>query len=301
MAKFKPLLAAKMPEGQTVEEIVKTLEYPLYASPKLDGIRVLRPDEVPLTRKLKKVPNRFITEKLSHRRYEGFDGEILTVDSVDKKAFRKTTSGVMSHKGEPDFVWYVFDLCNMSDRPFEYRYNELKARAEDTKYAELVKQTLIKTPGGLLVFEKECLELGYEGSIIRSRDGKYKFGRSTWKQGILRKLTRTIREEGTIVGYEERMHNGNEAVEDELGRMKRSSHKANKTGRGDLGAFIVKHPRYKKPFSVGSGYDDKERAKYWGIRDKMIGKTMTFEHRPYGDYDAPRFPVFIGIRDKRDM
>lgn len=297
---FKPLLAAKMPQDKTVEEVVKELQYPLLASPKLDGIRVLIHEGEVFTRKLKLVPNKHIRSCLSTREYAGLDGEILTTGADDAFAFRKTTSGVMSREGEPDFLFHVFDHL-YTDGGFWKRYKELKKRVKDLDHVKLVKHELLETPLDLLEYEEEMLEAGYEGVMIRSLDGHYKFGRSTWREGILRKLTRTTREEAVVIGYEERMHNANEAKRDEIGRLKRSSHKENKIGRGDLGSLIVESPAYNKSFSIGTGFTDSERAQLWRNPAKLLGRVVTFEHRPYGNYDVPRFPAFIGFRDKRDL
>lgn len=293
---FKPLLAAKMPKDESVEDVVKNLLYPLYASPKLDGIRVIVRDSKVYTRKLKLLPNRFVQDQLGTTLYEGLDGEIMTADSTDAQAFRKTTSGVMSRAGEPNFVFHVFDDLTQQDKPFSQRYSSLTKRLSAEGRVRVVEHVFVTNASQLIRYEEEMLKQGYEGVMIRRPDGGYKFGRSTWREGILRKLTRTIREEARIVGYEERMHNANEAKRDELGKMKRSSHKANLSGRGDLGALIVESSSYGKPFSIGTGFDDDERAKLWKRRESLIGKQVTFEHRPYGDYDVPRFPTFIGIR-----
>jgi DNA ligase-1 len=293
---FKPLLAAKMPDGLSVEEVVEALKYPLIASPKLDGIRVIIREGEVWTRKLKLVPYQYIRNKLSTPAYANLDGEILTAEGGDARAFRKTTSGVMSKAGEPSFLYHVFDDISDLEEPFHKRLLKARKRCGGLPYLRIVEHETMRSADELLQYEKICLDLGYEGVMLRSYSGEYKFGRSTWREGILRKLVRITREEATVVGYEERMHNGNEAKRDAIGRLKRSSHKANLVGRGDLGALIVKSKKYKKEFSIGTGFDDGERARLWAKRSTLKGRVVTFEHRPYGEYDVPRFPVFIGFR-----
>lgn len=134
---------------------------------------------------------------------------------------------------------------------------------------------------------------------MRSLDGPYKHGRSTFKEGTLLKLVRKYVEEAEIIGVEERMHNGNEAKKDALGRTERSVHKENLVGRGDLGAVIVKDLKTGVEFSVGTGFNDEERTSLWS--QDLTGKIIKYEFRGFGDYDKPRFPVFKGFRDVNDM
>ena len=95
------------------------------------------------------------------------------------------------------------------------------------------------------------------------------------------------------------MHNGNEATTNELGRTKRSSHQAGKTGRGDLGALIVRF--YDVEFNIGTGFDDVERAEIWNHRDRFLGKLAKFKYFSVGVKDAPRHPVFLGWRAGVDL
>ena len=293
---FKPLQAAKMPKNTTVEKIAESLSYPIAVSPKIDGIRVIILDEVAVTRKLKRVPNLHISSCLNCVGYDGLDGEIMTTENTDKLGFRKTTSAVMSIKGSPEFFYNVFDHTYI-DKPFWKRYKELRKVVRGLEHIKLVEHEIMENAYDLLEYEEEMLKAGYEGVIIRDLKGVYKYGRSTTQEGIIRKLTRTIREEGKVVGYEERMRNNNKATRDNLGRLKRSNHKENKQPRGDLGSLILESDRYEGQFRVGTGFSDAERASLWKRRKKLIGKLVTFEHRPYGNYNVPRFPVFIGFRE----
>lgn len=298
---FRPLLAAKPPKNMTVEELVTKFQYPLFASPKSDGIRAMIRDRKLVSRKLIEIPNEHVSGILSHKDYEGLDGELVTGPPTDPLAFRRSQSAFMSEGGQPDFNFYIFDHCQcQDDYGFARRHTIIKRLTRDLPFVKVLRQTVIHSPDELLDFEKYHLDQGWEGVIARSLNGLYKNGRSTVREGTLCKVVRTIREEAVIIGFEERMFNGNEATRDELGRVKRSSHKANLRGRGDLGALIVKSPQYAKPFKVGTGFDDAERADIWQNRPIWLGATITFSHKPYGSYDVPRQPVFVGKRDKRD-
>ncbi|ORZ29942.1 hypothetical protein BCR44DRAFT_1465456 [Catenaria anguillulae PL171] len=84
---------------------------------------------------------------------------------------------------------------------------------------------LVNSAGELAKFEKECLEKGFEGVIVRSPDSPYKCGRSTLKQQWMLKVKQFVDDEAEVVGFEELLHNNNESSVDERGYLKRSSTK----------------------------------------------------------------------------
>ena len=147
--------------------------------------------------------------------------------------------------------------------------------------------------------EAYFLQMGYEGVMIRDPHGYYKNGRSTTNEGTLLKLKRFMDAEYEVVGFEERMHNGNEAIKDELGHTKRSSHAENKVGRGDLGALVLRHGSV--TFNCGSGFTDAEREDVWKNRDVYLGKFAKIKSFQIGVKDLPRFPTFVGWRALEDM
>jgi len=156
-------------------------------------------------------------------------------------------------------------------------------------------QVQLNNEEDLLMYEEMCLTDGYEGIMLRTPNGRYKFGRSTEKEQILLKLKRFEDCEATVTGYEERMHNGNEATKDNLGRTERSSHLANLTPMGTLGALIVTNEQFGE-FKVGTGLDDSQRLHIWQNREKYLGASITVKYQPTGIKDKPRFPVYKGFR-----
>jgi DNA ligase-1 len=137
--------------------------------------------------------------------------------------------------------------------------------------------------------------------MLRDPNGRYKFGRSTAKEGILLKVKRFSDAEAVIVGFEERMHNGNPATTDALGHTERSSHKENLTGRGDLGALVVKCELFESEFNIGTGFDDATRKEIWDNRETYLGKVVKFKYQTAGMKDVPRFPVYVGLRHENDL
>ena len=110
------------------------------------------------------------------------------------------------------------------------------------------------------------------------------------------KLKRFADGEAVVVGWEELMHNANEATKDELERTKRSSHQANKIGRGTLGALLVRDLVTGVEFSIGTGFDDATRKELWARRGSLQGALISYIFFPTGSKDRPRFPSFRGIR-----
>jgi len=286
---FKPMLASPAD--------LNNLHFPLLVSAKLDGVRAIVKDGVVLSRSLKNIPNLHVQSTFGISYFEGLDGELIVGEPTSKTCYTDTVSGVMRVSGVPAVRFYVFDDITWPKR----NYNDRRPILDKSYGASLVevKQNLVYNLDELLAMEQRHLLLGYEGLILRDPEGKYKFGRSTAKEGILLKLKRFTDSEFLVIGFEERQHNGNEAMTNELGRTKRSSHKENKTGRGDLGALVLEHPC--GTFSCGTGFDDAMRAEIWNNQPKYIGRLAKIKHFEVGAKNAPRHPVFLGFRDKRDL
>lgn len=300
---FKPMLSA------TCEDIA-TLRYPVLVSPKLDGVRCLIRQGIAVSRNLKPIPNAFIQRCLKGLP-DGLDGELIVGKPVGDDVWNRSQSGVMKATGEPDFTYWVFDWCNIHDQ-FQARLADARLTVEDIQASDnapsvkIVPHMYARDYLSVTAHEQLYVEQGYEGIMIRDPNGKYKFGRSTVKEGGLLKLKRWHDAEAVVVDFVERQHNGNEATKDELGRTKRSTAKAGKTGRGDLGALVCTMPRTDfepviTTFELGTGFTDEERAAIWDNRDKHKRKLVTFKYQQLTPDGVPRFPVFKGFRDARDM
>jgi DNA ligase 1 len=293
---FKPMLAPhEIPE-------INKIVYPVLASTKLDGIRAVKKTSALLSRNLKPIPNLYV-QGLFAALPEGLDGELI-FGKPNTDPYRRTVSAVMSEDGTPDVTYYVFDnFLNMNG--FADRYNTVKALIAKAKFPNvvLVEQQLCSCAADLEYFEEKCVDQGYEGVMVRSMNGPYKQGRATVKQGYLLKIKRFLDSEAVILGFEERMHNANEAKTNALGHTERSSSKAGKVGRDDLGKFNVRDLKTGVEFDcgVGQGLDDTLRTEIWEHQKKYLGKIIKYKYFPIGSKDKPRFPIFLGFRDKRDM
>lgn len=305
MTTFKPLLA------ETAEDL-SALRFPLLASPKLDGIRCVKLNGKALSRKLKPIPNDFVRTWVEANLPDGIDGELLLRDY--RAPFNEVSSAIMSKDGEPDFVFAAFDLLqgpstglfkmDQSGLPFEERYDALgHVLAKFTRHdpVQRVEHRWIRSVEDLHKEVEIHLGAGYEGTMVRDPAGRYKFGRSTLKEGILLKIKPFVDEEATVVGVVEQMENTNEATKDNLGHTKRSSAKAGKIGKRMLGALECVTEDGAE-FEIGTGFTEEQRIAWWGslLGQGLVGRQVKFKHQPPPGGRAagvsPRFPVFLGWR-----
>ena len=241
------------------------LQYPVMASPKLDGIRCLLDQGKVLSRTLKQIPNDFVRSELGSFANHGLDGELIVGDPAAHDVYRTTNSAIMSIKGEPDFRFYAFDFWNDTKQTYIQRQAELEYCFNTKTFSEqvvLVPSHRFNSEDELLDYEQQCLALGYEGIIIRGLHGKYKYGRTTMKEHNAYKLKRMEQDEAIIVDVVEEMANLNEAKVDALGHTERSSHKENLVGKGTMGALVVENERFGR-FNIGTGFDAAMRLEMW--------------------------------------
>lgn len=312
---FKPLLSA------TFEERFQP-QYPVLASPKLDGIRVIIVDGVPMTRSLKHpLPNDFIRNELSGLPW--FDGEIIIGDPSEPETCARTQSGVMSKSNpelEVNYTFFLFDLADptQAQLTFKQRYDGLqRVRSAIVESKPHLAQRLYILPHvqisdaeTLWNYERACVDQGYEGIMLRSPDGIYKHGRATPKSRILTKIKRWEDGEGIIVDVHEEMHNANEAVVTPTGKTERSSHQENKVGKDTLGGYTVmtnrdstwlfglEHESGQVMFYCGASGNmtAEQRKALWANRGDLLGKKITFKYQPTMGAEKPRFPGFKNFR-----
>lgn len=290
---FKPMLASPAD--------LDNLQFPVYASPKLDGIRCSIVKGQALTRALKEIPNRHVFSLLSKPMYEGLDGELIIGSPTSEDCYRETVSGVMRHTGTPAFRYHVFDLWNhrgdFSERRADLQASFFEAGC-DNGFMSLVPHTVIRTREELDAYEASHVAAGHEGVMLAAPNGAYKFGRSTTKEGLLLKVKRFEDSEAVVIGLEEEMFNGNEAETNELGRTKRSTAKAGLVGKGSMGALIVRDVKTGVEFNIGTGFTAEDRRYWWDtLTNKKAGPlTVKYKSFPVGVKDKPRHPVYLGLR-----
>ena len=290
----------KAPTDSITDEQLQDLAYPLLGSPKLDGFRCMVTDHA-LTASMKPFANRFVQSVLSDPLFAGVDGEVLVGNPTDPDVYHNTSGPLRRFDGEPDFKFYAFDN-------FKYKTQTYKERWLSWAYPRhprlvRLEQTYLTSPEEVIAYENEMLSLGYEGAMIRSPLGVYKEGRCTLREGNIFKRKPFVDCEAVITGYEEEVHNANEAVVSELGLKKRSHHQDNLIPSGTLGTFILRSPLWEKTFKagLGKGFTAEVGQKIWNERDAYLGLTVTVKYQKYGSFDRPRIPSIIKLRPLWDI
>lgn len=316
---FKPMLAASKPRDYTDEQFYDRISFPVIATPKLDGIRCVTRD-VPrptgyeceaFSRSLKPIPNCHIARLIGTHCPPGLDGEIMTYasdlfDTTRKvRSFNDISSDVMSFSGAPDFKYHIFDY-HVEHAPMLVYKDRLRLLQELMpklpSWCVYVPTMTLSSLTDLITYEALQVSLGFEGICFRDPNSPYKYGRSTLREGWLVKMKRFVTEEAVIIGVEEEMQNNNPQTLGTTGYAERSSHKANLSGKGRMGALICKlDPHGDDTFKIGTGFTADQRQNMWDGRHTLIGRLVTFKHMPHGAKDLPRIPVFVGFRDARDL
>lgn len=281
------------------DDYFQKLRYPVLASPKIDGVRAMVVNGQLVSRSLKLIPNKHVQATLSNRALEGYDGELVVGSPVDKNCMQHTTSGVMSHDGKPAVTFWVFDRWDLAQLPYFERLERITGIPELA--VQRLEHTIIHSYEHLLDYESLQTGSGYEGVMLRGFNNKYKFGRSTLREGGLVKVKRFIDGDAQIISYDALYRNENAATVNELGLTERSTHQANKVADNLLGALTVRDLSTGVVFDVGSGFDVAQRRKLWEDRANLRGKIIKYKSFSVGVKEKPRFPIFLGFRSSLDM
>ena len=299
MHSFKPLLASNA--------VLEKIKYPALVSTKFDGVRGIVRQNDRITRSLKPIRNKHVQKMLMVASAyldasELFDGELVVSNS-----FQESTSGIMSEKGTPLFTYNIFDYLDTEkpNQPFIDRYRVLQALCSPIKadYIKVIPQVLVQNEEELLAFYRKNIGVGEEGIVIRSPEGRYKYGRSTVNEGLLLRMKDLKHSEAIIREVLPQFENTNKGVQDLLGHMKRSSHKENKVEKATLGKFLVEDTTTGVLFAIGTGkgLTHELRKTIWDRQEEYTGKIIRYVYQAHGVKDKPRIPVFDGFRDEEDM
>lgn len=288
--RFQPMKACQ--ENITINSLDE-ITYPVYATPKLDGVRMITMGGQAFSRSLKMIPNNNIQD-FAFQLPSNLDGEIM----INKALFNEIQSKVMTKISLPfPFEYWIFDWFGKPNLSYLQRLqilDSLKLPRGDRRI-KIVLPIIIKNADQLRKTYSAVVAEGYEGLILRN-DSKYKFGRSTLSEGGMLKMKQFQDAEAKIIGFEEEMHNTNPKSEDNFGYAKRSSHKANQIGKGRLGKLIVEDCVTKIEFRIGSGFPVKLRQEIWQRQKYYLNKIVTYKFQTYGIKEKPRTPIFKGIR-----
>ena len=255
--------------------------FPLLATPKIDGVRALIVDGRLVSRALKPIPNSTICSILESLLPEGADGEVFC------GSLAATVSTVMSQSAENNFRFFWFDWAYDVDAPYWERAASIESYARsrpNLHVCPLVPEPLCSIEE-LRAYEELALSEGHEGIVVRARHGRYKYGRSTLREGLMAKIKRFTDSEAVIVGTHMLLH--------------RTGDQSGMPGN-TLGALEVETPDG-ATFKIGTGLTLELRLSLWSVRESLIGRTVKYRYSGMGSRGRPRCPVFLGIRHEDDM
>ena len=287
----QPMLASS-----EIPNLYEDVKYPCYIQPKLDGIRCLAINGVAYSRKMKPIPNQYVQKVFKELNLHGLDGELMVHGD-----FNSVQSAIMSEDGEPEFYLAVYDYWD-SDLSCKDRMNIYITKVLEINRPLFVKRVITDiahTPEEAERAVAKYVSQGYEGGILRSLNGRYKQGRSTFKEGFLLKLKSFHDSEAVVIGFEEKMSNENTLETDERGYAKRSGKKEGMVPANTLGSLQVDWNGV--VFNIGSGFTDIQRKEIWENKEKYVSKLVNFSYQELTKYGVPRFPVWRGFRSELDM
>ena len=292
-----------LPPMLAKEAILSELTFPVFASPKIDAIRCTIYGGVAYSRSLKPLPNRHIQEMVKELP-DGLDGELAIGDITAPDLMGKSMSVIMSHSNPIDELSFnIFDYVTEGPVRFSARLFLAQSRIKELRlgWVKFHEHVSLNNLVELEQYEWSVLEVGYEGLILRNPEAPYKHGRSTVKSQGMLKVKRFSDSEAEVIGFEQFMHNSNEAQENELGKTKRSSAREGLVPLEKLGSFKVRDIHNGWEFNVGTKLTEANRVDFWENRDRLLGKLLKYSYFPHGMVNVPRHPKFLGFRDKRDL
>ena len=275
---IKPMLAHKYNPDKA--------DYPAYIQPKLDGVRCVFTENGAYSRTGKEFKNvdhlkQALKPFFAKNPTAILDGELYNHELKDDFekiiSLVRKTKPTQEHKDEAAELvkYHVYDIASMTIGGYTTRLNYLQSNlfaGFNTWPIMPVETKVVLDYDEALSYHKYCLKQGYEGSIYRSTDGKYKNTRS-WD---LMKFKDFDDAEATIVGYE-------------LGKGKR---------QGTLGKFIMQDDEgVEFGCPPGKGYDYKDLA---GMLDNIhdyIGQRATFTFFQRTQAGSYRHPLYKCIRN----
>ena len=292
------------------------MSFPLIASNKLDGCRMLFNRGHLQTRSGKPVVNVRI-----HEKYEWLKTLTKTLDiCVDGEFYsheltcREITSYFMSHDKELEdhLEFWCFDLIESFDEPY---------RSRQVKMVEFCERHNIRYPEAFMVKNagdaRECmrwaLKDGYEGLILLSPDSTYKQGRITIPSGDGYKLKPYETFDSKIIGVVQATEVDPDAPKtiNELGYSETSKKQADRIPVEKAAGFKViwQEHEYKgegvheivgQELVVTLAMTDQEKEEVWRNREEYIGRTVEWQGMKVGMKDVPRHPTYVRMRPDKD-
>ena len=270
--KYYPMLAHQFNQKK------KEIKYPCFVQPKLDGVRCVAVGDELYSRNCNLFPT------LEHIKNElklntdnlVLDGELYTDDINFEKIVglvRKNKKTPEEEKNSLKIYLNVFDYID-PDLPYYQRLENLNKffeKNKNLKYIRQVKTEECKSEENIMEYLDKYTKEGYEGVIIRNKQGKYV---ENTRSNHLQKLKKFMDEEFEIVNY------------------------TTPTQGKEVGCVVwICKTKEGKTFSVRPSGNYDERKKQYKNGKKYIGKMLTVKYQELTNDHVPRFPVGLEIRD----
>lgn len=258
------------------EKRIEKWGYPVIVQPKLDGVRcraVVKNNKVTLLsseeNEIVSVPHVNDWLKRTVNNIE-LDGELY----VHGMSFEDIVSITSRTKNlHPDYLsmqYHLFDI--VSEDKEQYVRLDYLNKFRDSLIIRVVEWYAVEHFEGLMNLYNEILNQNYEGIIVRHPTALYTRKRSTYMMKFKPKKDDWY----NVVGYKEEI---------------------SKDGipKGRLGAVECTGDDGHR-FTVGSGFTDADRIKYWEQREELTGMIchVQYQHITPGK-GVPRFPVFVEL------
>lgn len=304
---FKPQRAKDATE-QDIVRLFKTTDE-LIIMTKYDGVRCSVEHGIVKGKTLLPIPNKHIQALYGTEEFEGKEFELIVTDQNGVydpvTCCRETISFSNSEDVIRDHRCVLIDNYKMGEFPFEDRLLNLEMFVKRHPNFLLPDYIIATSLEEVLHYEENILKQDHEAIIIRHPELTYKEGTST-KEGELFRLKRYISEEAIIESVMPAFANLNEAKENLLGNMERSSHKEGKVAKEEIGKFFCRlvkdiHDPWTGRLIAKKGdscvvapgnLTREEKIKLYRERDTLPGKLIKFKSFPKGTKDKPRFATF---------
>jgi len=273
-----------------------------YLQPKLNGHRIIWDGKRLWTRQGKPVVSvpGLIAELELLFADKPLDGELYS-HGMSFQKITQTGRRTVNIVDDPNLCMYVYDVpiadTKFSDRwkliDSEYRSTieqSQRIRVVPIRYYDHSKAVHLLLPHTLNVFAGE-----YEGTMLRTENGMYRFGK---RSSDLLKIKQFQDTEAEVVGVTQ-LNTFEKVIvpAGTPGSRKKSNGTYVKNGDATpqpmIGALVCELPNGTR-FEIGSGFTQAERKQFW--QSPPIGKQVTFQYQELTPDGVPLFPSYLRMR-----
>lgn len=270
MENFAPMLAHEWEKSQS------RVIYPVYAQPKLNGMRCVSVESGFWSRTGKSIVSMpaLLSETKKYFPDLALDGELYSDTLCFEDTISVARKSVNINEGTAVKYW-VYDAY-MSHTPFKERFEHLKRRFAEVApiRIRLVATFECPTPEAVTKYLNFFIEAGYEGAILRNPCGDYEVGKRSYN---LLKLKLWKDMEVKVVGFER-------------GAGRNYSR---------LGALVCELPHTQGlQVRVGTGLSDVDRETIWNNSEEYLERVCTIKYQELTNAGIPRFPSFLTWREE---